>query len=70
VLKCACLQALKTIRKTDTARGVPNERGRLVTRMKIGPREPRACSFAASDADVDEAGYSPASCESSGSLIT
>lgn len=47
------------MRNMDTASGVPNDRGRLVTRMKIGPRDFRACSFAASDAEVDDAGYSP-----------
>jgi hypothetical protein len=53
------LQAEKTMRNTATARGVPKDRGRFVTRMKIGPRDLRECSFAASDAEVEEAGYSP-----------
>jgi hypothetical protein len=30
-----------------------------VTRMNIDPRELSACSFAASEAEVEEAGYSP-----------
>jgi hypothetical protein len=47
------------MRNTMTASGVPNDRGRFVTRMKSGPRLLRACSFAASDAEVDDAGYSP-----------
>jgi len=42
-----------------TQRGPPKESGRLVTRMKMGPRWERVCSFAASDAEVEEAGYSP-----------
>jgi hypothetical protein len=47
------------MRKMETARGVPKDRGRLVTRMKTGPLEERACWFAASDAEVEDAGYSP-----------
>jgi hypothetical protein len=47
------------MRNIETGSGVPKERGRLVTRMNIGPRDFRACSFAASEAEVDEAGYSP-----------
>lgn len=47
------------MRKVETARGVPKERGKLVTRMNIGPRLSGACSFAASEAEVDDAGYSP-----------
>jgi hypothetical protein len=47
------------MRKIETASGPPKDKGRLVTRMKIGPRFFKVCSFAASDADVDEAGYSP-----------
>jgi hypothetical protein len=31
------------MRKTIIARGVPNERGRFVTRMKMGPRDLRVC---------------------------
>jgi hypothetical protein len=50
---------VKTIRKIDTASGVPKERGRFVTRMNIGPRDLRVCWFAASEALVEEAGYSP-----------
>ena len=45
------------MRKTITANGVPKLRGKLVTKMKIGPLLLRVCSFAASDADVDDAGY-------------
>lgn len=59
VLRCALWQALSTIRKMMTASGPPKERGRLVTRMKIGPRRASACSFAASEAEVEDAGYSP-----------
>lgn len=49
----------KTIKKMDTASGLPNASGRFVTRMKIGPRCFNLCSFAASLADVELAGYSP-----------
>lgn len=59
VLKWLWWQAENTIRNTMTASGVPNDRGRFVTRINIGPRFFSACSFAASEADVDEAGYSP-----------
>lgn len=51
--------AESTIKNTITAKGPPKESGRLVTRMKIGPRFFRACSLTASEADVDDAGYSP-----------
>ena len=44
------------MRKIDTAKGVPKERGKLVTRINIGPRLERACSLAASEAEVDDAG--------------
>jgi hypothetical protein len=44
---------------TITANGPPNDSGRFVTRMKIGPRRLSACSFAASEAETEEAGYSP-----------
>jgi hypothetical protein len=47
------------MRKIDIASGVPNERGRFVTRIKIGPRDLRVCWLAASEALVEEAGYSP-----------
>jgi hypothetical protein len=50
------------MRNTQTASGVPKDRGRFVTRMKIGPRAFKACSFAASEAEVEEAGYSPFIC--------
>lgn len=43
----------------ETARGPPKDNGRFVTRMKTGPRCLGACSFAASDAEVEDAGYSP-----------
>lgn len=43
----------------DTASGVPNERGRLVTKINIGPRDLGVCWLAASEAEVEEAGYSP-----------
>jgi hypothetical protein len=55
------LQAEKTMRNMETAKGVPKDRGRFVTRIKIGPRDLSACSFAASDAEAEEAGYSPCS---------
>jgi hypothetical protein len=48
------------MRKIETVNGPPKDRGRLVTRIKIGPRFFKVCSLAASDAEVDEAGYSPA----------
>ena len=51
--------AERTIKKTITASGPPKDSGKLVTIMKIGPRLFRLCSFAASDAEVDDAGYSP-----------
>lgn len=51
--------AWSTIRKIETASGPPNESGRFVTRMKIGPLLFKACAFAASDALVELAGYSP-----------
>ena len=41
------------------ASGPPNESGRLVTRMKIGPLCFSVFSLAASEAEVLEAGYSP-----------
>jgi hypothetical protein len=47
------------MRKIEVARGTPKERGKLVTRMKVLPLRLRLYPFAASDADVDEAGYSP-----------
>jgi hypothetical protein len=47
------------MRNIEVASGVPKDKGRFVTRMKTGPRDLRACSLAASDAEVDEAGYSP-----------
>jgi len=50
------------MRNTETASGDPKDRGRFVTRMKIGPRDFGVCSFAASEADVLEAGYSPMNC--------
>jgi hypothetical protein len=40
----------------------------LVTRMNIGPRDLRLCSLAASEADVEEAGYSPAKIVKSGAI--
>ena len=49
----------KTIKKIDTDSGLPNASGRFVTRMKIGPRCFNLCSFAASLALVELAGYSP-----------
>lgn len=51
--------ALNTIRKMAEASGPPNVNGRFVTRMKIGPRRFNVYALADSDADVEEAGYSP-----------
>ena len=51
--------AARTIRNTQTAKGPPKDNGRFVTRMKMGPRFFSVYSLAASDAEVDEAGYSP-----------
>ena len=48
-----------TIKNTITANGPPKLSGRFVTRTNTGPRFASARSFAASDALVDEAGYSP-----------
>ena len=59
VLRWLVPAAERTIRKTLTARGPPNDRGRFVTRMKIGPLCFKVCSLAASEADVEDAGYSP-----------
>ena len=42
-----------------TANGPPKLSGRFVTRMNMGPLCDNVCSLAASDAEVDEAGYSP-----------
>jgi len=47
------------MRNMMTARGPPNDKGKLVTIIKMGPRRFRVCSFAASDAEVEDAGYSP-----------
>ena len=57
--KFLVVAAERTIRKMMTARGPPNDKGKLVTMMKIGPRRFNVCSFAASDAEVEDAGYSP-----------
>ena len=50
---------MSTIRKTETANGPPNDNGKFVTMIKAGPRCLGVNSFADSEADVDEAGYSP-----------
>lgn len=42
-----------------TANGPPIDSGRFVTKMKIGPRRSSVRSLAASEAETDEAGYSP-----------
>lgn len=42
------------------ASGPPNDNGRFVTQMKTGPRFLGLFSLAASDAEVEDAGYSPA----------
>lgn len=47
------------MRNMDSAKGPPKERGRLVTRMKIGPLFLSVYALADSEADVEEAGYSP-----------
>ena len=49
--------AMKTIKKMLTAKGPPKDKGKLVTRMKMGPRCFRVCSLAASEAVVLLAGY-------------
>ena len=43
----------------DTANGPPKDSGKLVTMMKAGPRCFGIKSLAASEADVEDAGYSP-----------
>ena len=48
-----------TMRKIEEARGTPKVNGRFVTRMKTVPRLLSEYALAASEADVDEAGYSP-----------
>lgn len=60
--------AERTMRKMMTARGPPNDRGKFVTMMKIGPRRFNVCSLAASDAEVEDAGYSPGSVSKSGNV--
>ena len=57
VERCLVVVADSTIKNMLTARGPPNESGRFVTRMKIGPRLFNVNSFAASEAEVEEAGY-------------
>ena len=57
VERCFVVVACRTIRKIETANGPPTERGRFVTRIKIGPRFFRVNSFADSEAEVDDAGY-------------
>ena len=56
---CSAVVAWRTMRKIDDARGTPKDSGRFVTKMKIVPLRFRVYEFAASDADVDDAGYSP-----------
>lgn len=60
--KCFSVVIARTIKKTMTANGPPTDRGRFVTRMKMGPRLLSECSFAASEAEVEDAGYSPGGC--------
>lgn len=43
----------------DTANGPPKDSGKLVTMMKAGPRCFGIKSLAASEAEVEDAGYSP-----------
>jgi hypothetical protein len=50
---------MSTIRKIDTANGPPKDNGKLVTIINAGPRCLGIRSFAASEAEVEEAGYSP-----------
>ncbi len=57
--RCLVVAAARTTRKIITARGPPAVRGKLVTMMTMGPRWAGVCSFAASEAEVDDAGYSP-----------
>ena len=47
------------MRNIEIAKGPPKERGKFVTKMKTGPRFCGVCSLAASEAEVEEAGYSP-----------
>lgn len=51
--------AERTMRKIEDARGTPNVRGKFVTRIKTVPRLLSVYALAASDADVEDAGYSP-----------
>ena len=56
---CLRVVAWRTIRKMDDAKGTPKESGKFVTRMKIVPLLLRVYALADSDAEVDDAGYSP-----------
>ena len=57
--RCFVVVAWRIIRKIDDARGTPKDSGRFVTKMKIVPLHFSVYAFADSDADVDDAGYSP-----------
>ena len=56
---CCAVVACSTMRKIEDARGTPKDNGRFVTRMKTVPLCFRAYVLADSDAEVEEAGYSP-----------
>ena len=56
---CLIPAAERTIRKIDEARGTPNVNGRFVTKMKMVPLFFSVYALADSDAEVDDAGYSP-----------
>jgi hypothetical protein len=47
------------MRKTTTAKGPPNDSGRFVTKINVGPRLFNERSLAASEAEIEDAGYSP-----------
>lgn len=50
---------MSTIKKIETANGPPKLSGKFVTIMKAGPRCLGVKSFADSEAEVEDAGYSP-----------
>ena len=56
---CRSVAAERTIRNIDVAKGTPKDSGRFVTRMKTVPLFFNVYAFADSEADVDDAGYSP-----------
>lgn len=50
---------MRTIKNIETANGPPKLSGKLVTMMKAGPRCLSVKSLADSEAEVEDAGYSP-----------